>query len=312
MMKHATEHPSAVVLQGKVYMGGGWSGESDKKNTAVAVYDPKSDEWDHSLPLYKTEWFGMAAIHGKLVLAGGRDPRNGKESKDIGVWDPRRHKWTAPYSQLRSARYLPTVIGYRKWLIVAGGGNSAGSVVNAYDLVEVLDTATNEWFTASPLPLGCIQMSHALLNDTLYLLGGWRDNAPIKEVFAIPLHSLIVDALCSTSRSGSDPPQSSPWRTLATTPLGYSTALAFQGALLAIGGKRAREEGGQAESCIYRFERSMARWISVGELAFPRYWCASVALPSGFEFLILGGRNSRQGSRSRFGSVTLGTVANTN
>lgn len=306
-MKYATEHPSAVLVQGRVYVGGGWSGESDRKNTPVAVYEPRSNSWDNSLPPYKTEWFGMAVVRDRLVLVGGRDPRTGKESKDIGEWNPRGRKWVAPYSQLRCARYLPTVVGYQKWLIVAGGGSNTGAIVTAHDLVEILDTETNNLFSASPLPVGCIKMSHAMLNGTLYLLGGWRDNAPMRDVFSVSLNSLIVDALCSDPRGGENGPQLNPWQTLPPMPLGYSTALAFQGSLLAIGGKQP-VAGGQAESCIYRFEHSIARWVDVEELPVPRYWCASIALPSGSQFLILGGRNARQGARSRFASVTMGTA----
>ena len=168
-MPHATEHPSAVILHGKVYIGGGWAGDSDIKNTMVAVYEPTSDQWSKLLP-FNTECFGMAVIHDKLVLVGGRDPHTRKESRNVGVWDSKAWKWTAPYCELTIACYLPTVIGYRKWLIVAG---SASSIGKAHDTVKVLDTTSNQWHTApSRLPLGCIKMTHAIVRDTVYLLGG--------------------------------------------------------------------------------------------------------------------------------------------
>ncbi len=304
-MQHATEHPSAVLLQGKVYMGGGWSGESGRKNTAVAIYEPQTDRWAPSPLLYSTEYFGMAVVCDKLVLVGGRDPRRHTESRDVAAWDPNRRRWLAPYSKLRCARYLPTVVGYRKWLIVAGGGSNTDNVVKDHDLVEILDTETNVWYTAPPLPMGCIKMSHAILNGSLYLLGGWMDNTPIREVLTVPLDALIVAALGSEPKGGED----HLWQILPAMPLGCSTPLVFQGNLLAIGGKHTVGEGVQAESDIYRFEQATAHWVLVDYLPSPRYWCAAIGLPSGCELLVLGGRNARRGSRARFPSVTRGSVA---
>lgn len=65
-------YPQAVVLKGKVYVGGGDSAHQYDLNTIVTVYDPGQDQWSQ-LAKYDYAYFAMAAVDGKLMLLGGRN-----------------------------------------------------------------------------------------------------------------------------------------------------------------------------------------------------------------------------------------------
>lgn len=66
----------------------------------------------------------------------------------------------------------------------------------------------------------------------------------------------------------------SPWLSLPDTPLDYSTALAFNGALLVIGGDLER-------TAIYHYQFSSRSWVKAGELPIEQSACTCTALPSG-------------------------------
>lgn len=69
MVYGMTWYPSAVVLQTKVYIGGGGA-DKDSDGCAVQVYDLESDDWSH-LPRYQLTKLSMTILHSCLILAGG-------------------------------------------------------------------------------------------------------------------------------------------------------------------------------------------------------------------------------------------------
>ena len=119
-------------------------------------------------------------------------------------------------------------------------------------------------------------LSHLVMHNqlplvTCYLLGGFAEGAiASKKVLSVCLDDLISQAV-SQPASASAPPTPSPWQSLPDTPLIYSTALAFNGALLAVGGSRA----------IYYYQPSSRSWIKAGELPSGRICCTCTILPSG-------------------------------
>ena len=121
-----------------------------------------------------------------------------------------------------------------------------------------------------------------------YLLGGYTErNVPSKKVFSVRLDDLISQAV-SQSASASAPPTPSPWQSLPDMPLIRSTALAFNGALLAVGGGDFL--GGPA---IYHYQPSSRSWIQAGELPTGRAQCTCTVLPSG-DLYVAGGAGAAQ------------------
>ena len=270
-------YPRVIVYMEKVYIGGG-NASSDSERQTVVVYDPKQDSCD-TLPPYVYKWFSLAVVNDQLVLVGGREVQTNKTTNKLGVWNEHSKRWTHPLPPMTTACCSPSVATHNnRWLVVMGG---AGDGTIRFSRVEILDTTESvQWYQAASLPHPYHQVSSATIGNMCYLLGGFTMGVASKKVIGVCLNDLISQAV-SQPASASAPPTPSPWQTLPDTPLAYSTALAFNGALLAVG-------GGFGSSAIRIYQPSRSSWIKAGELTTNRCDSSCMVLPSG-EVVVAGG-----------------------
>ena len=287
-------YPLAVVTRGKVYVGGGWALFNDHKRT-VMEYDPYRDEWA-TLPQYNHTHFGMAVWNDHLVLVGGIHVMTKEQSPTLGVLTD--VTWKHPFLPMPTARRSPTVVmSDNRWLVVIGGKcKDDGTQLSD---VEVLDTTSDCWYKCAPLPQPLSHGSAATIGSKCYILGGFLSGgSPSKKVFSVSLEDLIAQA--TSSRFNASVSVSMPshvlWQTLPDTPLIYSTALAVNGALLAIGG----EWMWLTYRAIYAYQpaNSKHNWIKVGDLPTGRARCACTVLSS-VAVLVAGGSTSIDSSLSQ-------------
>ena len=263
-----------------MYIGGGGA-SLDREKQIVMVYDPKRDSYD-TLPPYTCKWFSMAIINNQLVLVGGRDVQTGKATNQLGVWDEQStlKRWTQPLPPMTTACYSPSVATHNnRWLVVMGGFGDKTRLSR----VEILDTDLTQWYHAALLPQAFSQSLPAIIGNMCYLLGGYTEKGVASnKVFSVYLDELISQAV-SQPASASAPPTPSPWQSLPDTPLTYSTALAFNGALLAVGGSL------MGSRAIYHYQPSSRSWVEAGELPTGRCHCTCTVLPSGDLYVAGGG-----------------------
>ena len=273
-------NPQAIVLDGKVYLGGGKS----EKSRIVMVYEPRHELWTH-LPLYEYELFAMAIVEDQLVLVGGEGSRTRKKTDVLGVWDDKLCYWTHPFPPMLTACSLPAVVCYEnKWVIVAGGSGEGGDLFT----VQVMDISNDCWYSAPPLPIPASKMSAAIIANTLVVLGGASGYYFSKKVFKVDADELISQAIAqqeTANRRFSATPVQTPWQKLPHTPFSQSVAMSLSGALLAVGG-----HGGTA---IHLYHPESRSWIKAGDLPTERVQCACSILPNG-EVLIAGGANTEE------------------
>ena len=288
-------YPGAVVVKGKVYIGGGWA-SSDKHKRTVMEYDPYRDEWT-MLPQYSHTHFGMAVWKDHLILVGGIHVTTKEQSSIVGVLDDA--VWKHPFLPMPTARRSPTVVtSDNRWLVVIGGKcKDDGTQLSD---IEVLDTTTDCWYKCEPLPQPLSHGSAATIGSTCYILGGFSiGGSPSKKVFSVPLEDLIAQAMSSKNASTSAvTPSHTLWQVLSDTPLTYSTALTVRGALLAVGG----EWMWLTNRVIYAYDcqpaSSKRNWVKVGELPTGRTRCACAVL-SGVAVIVAGGSTSIDSSLSQ-------------
>ena len=278
-------YPQAVVFKEKLYIGG-WNASSDERRQTVVVYDPKQDSHD-TLPPYRYQYFAMVVVNNQLVLVGGWDIENIKETDKLGVWNEHSSSWTHSLPSLTTGCYRPSVATHNKWLVVMGG--CVGRTLHSK--VQVLDTMdSRQWYEAAPLPQPCTPPLPAIIGNMCYLLGGYMYSngfKPSKKVFSVCLDDLISQAISLPASAASAPPNMpSPWRSLPDSPLTESTALAFNGALLAIGG----DSSMSTCTAIYHYQPSSRSWIEAEDLPSKlSSQCTCVVLPSGDLYVIGGG-----------------------
>ena len=249
----------------------------------MVVYDPRHDSYN-TLPPYTYNYFSMAIVNNQLVLVGGVDVQTGKKTNKLGVWNEQSRRWTHPLPPMTTACNSPSVATHNnRWLVVMGGYDGK----NSLSRVEILDTTeSRQWHHAASLPQPCNHALPATIGNMCYLLGGITEGAASsKKVFSVCLDDLISQAV-SQSASASAPPTPSPWQSLPDTPLTQSTALAFNGALLTIGG------GYGGSTAIYHYQPSSRSWIQAGELPTQRSQCNCTVLPSG-DLYVAGGAGAQ-------------------
>ena len=284
-----------VVFKKKVYIGGGIaSSDRDPEDRIVMVYDPKQDSCD-TLPPYTCKRFSMAVVNNQLVLVGGKDVQTGKVTNKLGVWNEQSKRWTHPLSPMTTACRLPSVATHNnRWLVVMGGFDGKTDLSR----VEILDTDSTQWYHAASLPQPLSQSLPAIIGNMCYLLGGYTVRGGSKKVFSVCLDDLISQvSTISQPASASAPPTPSPWKSLPDAPLTHSTALAFNGALLAVGGGDY-----PGNTAIYHYQPSSRSWVKVGELPTERYECTCTVLPSG-DLYVAGGFSDGATQRVDIASV---------
>jgi N-acetylneuraminic acid mutarotase len=280
-------YPRVVMFKEKVYIGGGMTSLS-RDGLKVMVYEPKQDSWD-SLPLYTYRYFSMAVVDDQLVLVGGSEEesyRSINKTNMLGSWNEQSKRWTQNIPPMMTACDSPSVATHNnRWLVVMGGYGNGDVHLSR---VEILDTTEQvQWYQAASLPQPCGQVTSATIGNMCYLLGGFTEEGSFKKVFSMCLDDLISQATSQPAIVNAPPiPMPSPWQSLPDTPMKFSTALAFNGALLALGGD---DIGYSGSSAIYMYQPSSNSWVVAGELPTKRCHSGCIILPTGELFIAGGG-----------------------
>ena len=267
---------SAVGMKGDIYFGGGGA-PSVKDAQTVCVYSPRSDSWSQ-LPPYEYRWFSLTVINeNKLMAVGGQDVRTRKVTNKLAVWDDKQRHWVFSLPVMNTACSSPAVATYNQWLLVAGGDGEQGYLSR----VEVMNVSSEQWYQVASLPVAGSYMSSTMIGNMWYLMGGITNNGPSKSVMSICVEHFISEAI--SQPAGANSSTLSRWNYLPNTPSVRSTALAFQGALLAVGG-----DYWSRSSTIYLYQPSTSKWIKAGDMPTERSTCACTVLPNG-DIMVAGG-----------------------
>ena len=266
-------YPHVVVIGSQVYIGG-------EDARAVMVYDIYDDEMNE-LPPLNYKHYGMTAHNSQLVLVGGRHHSTGKTISELYVWDSQNDIWTNPFPPMTVPTSGSSMISYDHFILVVGGEGDNGECVGR---TQILDTMNMQWYQTTPLPEPSANLTSCVIGSMCFLLGGWsRDGTPNKQVLNASLHKLISNAVSPSP--GVTP---SPWDRLKDLPVTFSTALALQGSLLAVGGLNS--------SAIYAYQTSSSKsWVKVGDLPREIERCGCAIHPSG-GLLVAGGYQKEKGN----------------
>ena len=265
----------SVVVQGRVYVGGGLA---VGKHGIVMEYNTSSAKWAE-LPQYQANVFGMTAFNNQLVLVGGWD--GDRYRKVLGVWGANSRKWTHPYPEMPTARSRCSAVVYEEWLIVAGGQSSAGMV----SAVEVMNTDTKQWHIGQRTPTPWHGMKTAIVGDMCYFMGGHTIASSYRgtdSVYCVSLPALVSQALPQIGRENSH----RAWKGIRGLGILLSAPLSINGSLLAVGG---RDIAGKKDvTTIHLYQRDTGEWVKVGDLPTPRSSC-TCAMIADSEILVAGG-----------------------
>ena len=271
---------SAVLLDGIVYIGSGFEGRSSynrKSSYRLDVYDLTANQWSPSPITTPYCHFAMTVQDDKLVTAGGAT-KNDEIVKKVLVLNAGQWK---DYSEMPTARSCATAVGYHSMLIVVGGQMKEEGKWTRISTTELLDTTNGCWYTCNNLPSPHQQMKAAIMNDKLYLLGGYtsynKDFKPSPQVFVASLDTLSTHQLN--------------WQSAPNTPWCCSTPVVlYNKFLLTVGGQQSRT----SEVCI--FNPSTGQWKHLTDIPAARSTPAVVGVAD--NILVIGGTSNNQNEYS--------------
>ena len=182
---------------------------------------------------------------------------------------------------MQVARQSPRVVNHDdKWLVVVG---DFGDRMNDVSRVEILDISTFEgkWIAAPPITQPLYKVTSAVVGNLFVLCGGIMRRGAAIQVCLDDLISQATAAETAAVNGVNALPTPSPWQTLPRAPLEGSTALAYDGALLVV--------GGVGTNVIHFYQPINRMWIKLtAELPTERAACVCVVLPDG-RLLVTGG-----------------------
>ena len=231
----------------------------------VYSYTVPENKWT-KLPQCKYEYFAMAVINDTLTTIGG--------GHQVGATNTllslHASSWEEVLPPMPTKRQLPAAATTPTHLVVAGGLRGGFLAT-----VEVLNTETLQWSTASSLPEAVRSLSEAVRFPQITMCGGClyiADNT--SNIF-----SCSMEDLTNSSDRGFV------WTRLASIPVERDSTLAtLSGHVLAVGGHNKSISTG----AIHCYNVATKSWSVIGEMPPPRFRVLTAVLPSN-ELVVVGG-----------------------
>ncbi len=275
----------------------------------VYEYNARQRQWMY-LQKCPSSWASLVMVNGELTAVGGALRCRATNILFSLTRTEGEQTWYEHYPPMPTKRRSAAVICSVNSLVVAGGLTDNNTAI----AVEVMNTSSLQWFTASSLPHHFNNASATVCGDTLYLMGGY-DNPGISDgslsVLSCSLTALNQSCnsqtLLGRMRFLSTGDRSNVWRKAADVPVYFTTCVTLCGQVLAVGGNRiaSREfEDPNSTDKVYKYDPSEDTWAVISHMPTRHYGCHVAVLPDN-ELLVVGGR---QGALRRSAVVEVGSV----
>ena len=264
----------------------------------VYSYDSEKQMWS-SIPQSPHSYCSLAVVNGLLTAIGGGLGRN--VTNQLFSLTGKR-KWVERFPPMPTKRYGTAAVCSGKSLVVAGGG---GWDNNALHVVEVMDTETLQWSTASSLPFELRYASATICQDRIYLLGYYMSNKP-RSVLACSMADLQQS--CRPQSLGARLETltlQEVWHRVADLPVRSSSCATLCGQLLAVGGCDDSFE--DYTTAIHQYNPATNSWEVISHMPTAQ-WNRLVAVLPGNKLMVVGGNIGLFGNISKTDIVEIATL----
>jgi N-acetylneuraminic acid mutarotase len=290
MMQKQNEAATAVV-DGHIYVIGGFSANSEDPITRVQVYDPSKDTWSEGVALPEAmHHAGAAVVDGRIYLVGGFHNAFSKRDPIDHVWmfDPVAKAWVAkaPLPKPRGALVVAAVNGK----IYAAGGEEkrpagrpmpqgGAPTTDPVTDLTVYDPVANSWQTLAPMKYARDHAFVGVIDGKLYVVGG--RNRPKYDITALEMFD----------------PATGKWSDRAPMPTGRSggNASILDGRMYVFGGEGNPNNPLGVYSKTEAYDAKTDSWTKFGPMPLPRHSLSAATI--GNRIILPGGAPSRGGSQ---------------
>jgi len=248
------------------------------QSNSVYSYHSEKQTWS-TLPLCHHIYFSLAVINGLLTaIGGGWGTRVTNQLLSLTG----ERKWVEHFPPMPTKRSSTAAVCGGTSLIVAGGGGENNTYLDA---VEVMDTETLQWSTASSLPFSLSCASATICRDCIYLLGYGTNNDP-RSVLACSMADLLQS--CQSPSLGVGAwfkwlTLKTVWHQVADLPVHHSTCATLCGQLLAVGGN-----DNDDTTAIHQYNVATDSWEVISHMPTARSEPLVAVLP-GNKLMVVGG-----------------------
>ena len=252
---------------------------------STAFFKPDGSSQIHSYSIDTYRWsilpdcprtdFTLTVINGFVTAVGGMQWGTWFSITELTntllsvIKEGEKWKWVELFPCMPTKRKLTAVTCSQMALVVAGGEPILSTV-------EVMNTDTLQWSTASSLPNPLYNPSATICGDRVYLEG--RNPQRKMAVFTCSLSTLLQSQ-----------PSQPVWCPITGLPVEYSTIVILNGQLLAIGGKK--HHCTTYTNAIYLHNQATNFWELITCLPTARYNCLVAVLP-GNKLMVVGGETN--------------------
>ena len=245
------------------------------------VYNITSSRWSQ-LPNCRYQGSALAVVHNSLTAIGGEDVYVIGYRSVFTLENSRQWKEILPPMRVGHTHSIALCTGTA--LIVAGGWNETS--------VEVMNTETQKWSNAAPLPEPLYNASATIYGDRIYILGGNGATFDgLISVFTCSLSTLLQS--CSMDF----PDGVTVWSKIADLPVTNSTCVSLNGRLLAIGGIETGENNPACTTAVYMYNSIANSWEIVSHMQEARSHCYATVLPDN-QLMVVGGQSDPKGTKT--------------
>lgn len=186
---------------GNMYVIGGDKGLHSPVNT-VYIYNFETKTWTTGNPMAQIRGFASSiTINGKIYVMGGLKCANSKYSSvnDVEIYDIATDTWSKGESMPFLTTHAKPINYNNKIYVFLGGIVNTGIDTILHKSIQIYDIASNTWSTSSNVPFVRFGYTLNLIDDKVYLIGGYDSSTFSNDV-------KIFDLKKETWKNGSSMP----------------------------------------------------------------------------------------------------------
>ena len=265
----------------------------------VYSYDSEKQKWS-CLPQSPHRYSSLAVVSGLLTAIGGSGMLGTNATNQLFSLTG-EGKWVERFPPMPTKRYGTAAVCSGKSLVVAGGGGGDNKLLHT---VDMMDTETPQWSTASSLPFALTYASSTICQDRIYLVGQDRSNEP-RSVLACSMADLQQS--CRPQSLGGRLETltlQEVWHRVANLPVHSSSCATLCGQLLAVGGHDYSCKN--YTTAIRQYNPATNSWKVISHMPTAR-WGTLVAVLPGNKLMVVGGYTRKSGGMERTDIVEIAT-----
>ncbi len=182
------DYPASAIVDGRIYIIGGHhpdategGPQTDPAFSFTECWNASSDSWQAVADMPTPRFAASAiAMNNQLWVLGGvaASPEGFHEYDLIEIYDPKTSSWTRSPLTLPSSSAGQGAVVFKNRLYIFGGFREGIGICKHG---SVLDFENKCWSALPDMPLDRAAMGVAVVDDMIYLIGGWRADRSVKD-----------------------------------------------------------------------------------------------------------------------------------